>query len=167
MRERGRQSGFTLVEMVLSITLLGIVGVLVGSLFVESIKTFSLISDRRGSLEDARIVSEKMKREIELIRDTTDIATFTNSKLKFSLPSEGNITYTLIGTNLKRNSDVLADNVASLGFNYLDLNGDETSTADNIRRIRFEFVINTAQNHGIHRVRSQVFLRNTYYVDFQ
>lgn len=159
--------GFTLIEMVLSIALLGIVGVLTMSLFVESLSTFSLLSDRRESLEEARITVEKIKREVELLEETVDITTFTDTNFTFTLPSEGSISFTKSGSQILRNADVLSENVNLLNFDYLDQNGAETAVAADIRRIRFEVVIDSSQNHGSHRVRSQVFLRNLYYVDFQ
>jgi type II secretory pathway component PulJ len=162
-----KTGGFTLVELVLSISLLGIVGGIMGALFAESITSYSTMADRRSSMESARIAVERIKRDVELIASTGDIATFTDTNFTFSLAGEGSVAYTLSGTQLLRNTDVLADGVSFFDFNYLDQNGASAGTAAAIRRIQFEIQVSTEQGHGSHRVRSQVFLRSLYYESYQ
>lgn len=160
-------AGFTLIELVLSIAILGIVVGLLSGLMSESLRSYGIVSDRRVSLDAVRLATGRFKRELILIESTDDIDSFSANSIQFDLPSETNISYSRSGNNLMRKSDVLANNVSYLDFDYLDSSGNETGTKANIRSVRIEMVLDSANNHGSHRIRTEVVLRNLYYDTFQ
>ena len=56
--------GFTLIEMVVSITLLGIVGLFVGEVVRQSLVLYSDSSNREALIQQGRFATERLRREI-------------------------------------------------------------------------------------------------------
>jgi len=158
--------GFTLVELVLTIALLGIIGWVTGVVMIRSVESYSIVSDRKLSLSDARLAIDRIASDIRLIQATSDIQIFTASQMVFNIPSEPNITYNLVGSNLQRSGFLLASPATQLAFNYLDDNGNETAVKANIKRIRVTVSIGTHNSHGVNQIRTTIFPRNFYYADY-
>lgn len=117
--------GVTLIEVILVVIILGVVGAVFGGTFVSSMKTTVMVDTRKEALQSARMALARMSREIRLIRSATaaDIPTFTATNLQFIDNYASPIQFQLVGTNLNRNTDVLASNVTTLTFTYLKKNG--------------------------------------------
>jgi len=163
------KKGFTLVELVLSIALIALVAFLIAPMFISGVRSYSLVADRKAALAEARLAMDRMTQEIRLIPSTDDITTWDAGQITFNKPTENNITYTLAGGNLTRNGAIMAENVDSLAFSYLDQNGDPAVAKADIERVRFEMVKGAGTGHGNLRVRNQVFPRrfSSAYAGFQ
>ena len=91
--KRGR--GFTLIEMVISITLLGIVGLFIGEVIRQSLVSFSDSASREALVQQGRFVTERLRREIReaisnsvvVSNDCIEILPITNSAIYIDLPS--------------------------------------------------------------------------------
>lgn len=87
--------GFTLIEMVVSITLLGIVGLFVGEVIRQSLVLYSDSSNREALIQQGRFATERLRREIrEAIPNSVvvennciEILPITNSAIYMTLPS--------------------------------------------------------------------------------
>ncbi len=167
INKNSKNTAFTLIELVLSIAILGIIGVVLSTMLMEAIKSYQLVSSRRESLTEVRLAIERMKQEINLIRSQNNIDSIGNTNFQFDLPGDADINYFLDGNNLMRKNDILASNVNSLDFYYLDSNGNQTITIANIQRIVIEIVIQSQNNTGVQRIRTQIFPRNFYYDGFE
>jgi len=64
-RARGSESGFTLVELVVTISIMGIVAVALGAAFVVSAHDSIGISDRFGESQDAQIASANLATDVQ------------------------------------------------------------------------------------------------------
>lgn len=154
---------FTMVEMVLSIAILGILGVALGPGIATSIQSYHLVSNRRLGVAEARAGIERMVREIRLIPGRTQVVQMTNTSFQFEYPAGTAITYSLSGTNLLRNSDILMANVSALSFAYYDQAGVVTATPANVRSVEISFTTTAP-----YTLRTRIFLVNTgnYYGGF-
>lgn len=59
-----RARGFTLIEMVISITLLGIVGLFIGEVIRQSLVLYSDVEARSSLTQQGRFVTERLRREL-------------------------------------------------------------------------------------------------------
>lgn len=166
---RKKKSAFTLVELVLTIALLGILGAIMGFMLDKAVLSYGIINTRRDSLSDARLAIDRMQSELRLITDTSSIISFSASAIQFSIPGDSGISYSLSGGALMRKTDILANNVGLFNLTYLDKNGVAIvipSGKNNIWSIGVEVSVQAANGNGVSRLRSALFLRNLYYTNF-
>ncbi len=155
--------GFTIVELVLSIAILGVLGMALGPGIATSVQSYNLAASRRQSTAEARAGMERMVREIRQIPGTAQVISLGASNFQFQFPTGTAITYSLSGTNLLRNSDVLVSNVSGLSFAYYDQTGAATATPSNVRSVQVQFTTTAP-----YTLRTRVFMPNTgnYYGGF-
>lgn len=158
-----RFRGFTAVELVLSIAILGVLGLALGPGIATSVQSYQLIASRRAGVAEARAAMERMVREIRQIPASAQVIGIGASSFQFQFPAGTAITYSLSGSNLLRNSDVLAANVSALAFTYYDEAAAVTATAANVRSVGIS--ITTTMPFTL---QTRVFIPNTgnYYTGF-
>lgn len=163
------EGGFTLPEMLVTITIMMTVLFALYSIFDMSIRVFSFGNDKVEAVENARLGLEKMEREIRdaYPRDkaggnTTLFTSFTSGSITFGNDTNGDrkvttpdeeITYRLSGSApyslLRANpsDDSVPDPVVEfvktngLTFQYLDKSGNTTTTESAISRVRIKLEI--------------------------
>lgn len=147
--------GFTLIELIMTIVIGGIISIIVGPIMFQGINSYFQSQEMTDIDAQGKPAMERMVREIRGISNpATDISTMTASQLTFTL--DGNsISYTLSGNQLRRNSNPLAANVSSLAFSYFR-NDWTTATNDKtlVWRIQIQFQLSSQT------FRTSVFLRN-------
>lgn len=128
--------GFTLIEMLMVIVILSIIltvgGVLLGAGFSGGFATH----EGTYSGSNARVAFERMSEELKEARSPTvgDLTPNANS-ITFTKIDGSTVTYSLSGTSLLRNSQVLADYETALTFTYLTSNNITTTDATQVRCI--------------------------------
>jgi len=153
--------GFTLIELVLSIALIGIMAFAIGPGLAAGVKSYDLITTRKQMLGSSRAGMDRMVREIRLIPGSAQVTSIGASSFQFQYPAGTSITYSLSGTNLMRNSDILISDVSALTFTYYGETDVVTATAASVRSVGIQF---TSTGHGSipsYTLRTRVFLRNT------
>jgi type II secretory pathway pseudopilin PulG len=160
--------GFTLVETVL---VLGMLGIMIGALapwMLNSIELYDLITTRKTMLGQVRSGFDRMVAEIRLIPGQAEIIATSPTSFQFQYPTGTSITYSLSGTNLMRNSDILIQNVSALAFVYYSQNLTTTTTPANVRSVSVKITANTTSSSTPYTVRTQIFIRNTgnYYANY-
>jgi len=163
-----KKRGFTVVEMVMVIAILGI---LIGTLapwLIESAQSFNLISNRKSMLGQIRSGFDRMVAEIRLIPGQAQIISTTSGSFQFQYPTGTSITYSLSGTNLMRNSDILINNVTALSFTYYDQSGTATTTPGSVRSVMINLTATAPNTSSSLTVQTRIFIRNTgnYYANF-
>jgi len=146
-----KNKGFTLVEVVIVITIVGIVSVIIGSILLGVVKAWTFKFNRNDILWDGRLALDRMTREIREVRNTTSVTTASSSQFRFIDTGNADITYSLSSTNLNRTENgtlnLLAENVSSLVFTYYNSSGTVipvptvSPSATNIRRVRISFTL--------------------------
>lgn len=161
--------GFTLIETIMVIALLGIVAAIIAIPLSQAVKGWFQSTSREGVSQSGRIAIERMTREIRNTARKSDntpcISTATATSLSFSDLS-GNLTlcnsvtfsWAGAGNPVVRGADILADNVSSLNILYYDSNNNITGTLANIRRLSIEIV--STQGGEVVRKYNEVYLSN-------
>jgi len=151
--------GFTLIEMVLVIILLGIIGAIASKITMQGLNGYLNSEYITNANWQGRIALARITRDLHSIRSSNDITTATSSQLSFTTSSGTAITYQLTGSSLMRGSQIMADGVQSLTFNYFNSTGTTTSTLSAIHYIQIN--LNITQNNANYTLTMAVFLPNT------
>jgi prepilin-type N-terminal cleavage/methylation domain-containing protein len=124
------QSGFTLVEMVISIVLFSVLGLFSINFITSAAETNRLVAGQKALVDDAKLAMELMFREVRLANTSTHPIAFTDTGASASITfykfkghskdtSTGPITYNWTGSSLTRSSTVtttLANQVADFSI---------------------------------------------------
>ncbi len=167
-----QQQGFSLLEIVLSIVLLGILGVAGSQMIAGSFLTTRVISNEHLANAMARYAMERMARDIREISydaatDTVGITgmsasqlSFTKSGLAGAITSVG-FTHTspTLSMSVAGSSAPLATDITTFGFTYLDASGVVTATPNAVRFVRITLTATPTEAQAI-TLTTQVRLRN-------
>lgn len=85
IKRKSSESGFTLVELLISISLLGIITLIVSSLFIDSFKQSSKFAVQNSVYEDARFIMDQLVDEIRSSR--IDYDEYYNQKVVLANPA--------------------------------------------------------------------------------
>ncbi len=130
-----KQRGFTLIEAVVVIILMSIIAVVASVGMSQGFNSFFASQHVTDADWQGRYALERMSREIHVVRSPSDIKTASANQFSFNDINGNPISYTLSGTSLMRNTQILADGIQSVAFSYFDINGAATTTLTNIRYI--------------------------------
>jgi len=146
-----KNKGFTLIEVIITITVVGIVSVIIGSMLLGIVKAWTFKFNRNDMLWDGRLALDRMTREIRTVKDSTSVTTATSSQFRFTDTGNKDITYSLSSTNLNRTENgtvnLLAENVSTLTFTYYNSsdavipNPAVSPSATDIRRVRINLTL--------------------------
>jgi prepilin-type N-terminal cleavage/methylation domain-containing protein len=118
----GRARGVTLIELVLVIAMVGALAA-VSSMYIKEIfNLWNFASFRNELLVPARISMIRMGREMRQVANETSVFTATANRFRFNDSSSVTIDYSLSGTNLMRNTKILAQGVNNFTLAYFDKN---------------------------------------------
>lgn len=66
MQHRSREDGFTLIELILVIVLIGIISASTAMLMLQGTKSYADLVNRKESLHNARLAMERISREVRM-----------------------------------------------------------------------------------------------------
>lgn len=128
--------GFTLIEIVISMTLLGLVAITIAPMIYQGIQGALVAKDLSTLDWSARESLERLTRELyALRRDSITTANATTLTFTSNLAEVVTFNYDGVNDELLRNTDLLANNLTSFTFTYYDANGAVTALPVNIRYI--------------------------------
>jgi len=169
---RSRQNGFTLMEMVITLTMLAILAAIAGPYLANGVRAYNDSSSSVHTLSNLRSASERLVREIREVRNigTYDILTpvsFPNSILRFRKTDNELVTIDTNASLLRLAYEsintgtayTLSDELTNITFNYWQRDGvtPANNNAD-VAIIEFELILTHAGNN--YPQRSRVALRN-------
>jgi prepilin-type N-terminal cleavage/methylation domain-containing protein len=134
--------GFTLIEVVLVITIMGLIVVIGVPLIYEASQSQTVITQMANASTQVDSALQSMVKQIRIIRANNHTGiTFAGSTLLMITTTTGEqIRYRLSSGNLlmqtASGSGVLADNVETLHFTYYDSAGQITATVANIHYVK-------------------------------
>jgi prepilin-type N-terminal cleavage/methylation domain-containing protein len=156
--KRRRADGFTLLELVVSVALIGVLAAVGSSIVYNSFDTASKVNAGNTSSDEARYALERLAREIREVKFRNAgnycIDTMTATQLVFDKPNAGNddrvtcstgsskVTINQSGTNLTLlygtgTASTLTSKVASSGFAFAYLQSDGTTVATSNATVYF------------------------------
>ena len=148
-----RQTGFTLIEILIAIILLSILAGVAAPLLFVSVSAITLHVGRVNLEESGDLALSRISREIRHLKDDKNIVTANGSDFQFLDVNSLQIRYYLSGNTLMRTAagtdSGLTDQVQAGGlvFTYYDDDGNAIATptvgigtATNIRRIQVETI---------------------------
>lgn len=102
--------GFTLIEIVIAIVLVGILASVAAMIIMQGIRAYSSEDVRSDGYYQARFAMDRMSREIRLIRSTAavpvdDIATMNTTTLVYYAIDNTQLGFRLSGGNIERTQD--------------------------------------------------------------
>lgn len=134
------QNGFTFIEIIVTIIVISIITAIGAQILTTIIRSFNLITLRKDMLFSSRVSMNRMIREIRHV-DISRIIEANSTRFQAYIVTDANIEnvrFELDGTNLKRNNDILANdiqNFTGIQFTYWDANEIITSDPNNISRV--------------------------------
>lgn len=128
------QSGFTLIEIVISIVLLGVLSVVGANMISDSFSTSNFVGRETAGIGNARYALERLGREMREARTVlssteTSITFIKNNNATVSVLIDSNKLILAVGST----SATLADNVNAFGLVYRDSDLSVTTTPSAIR----------------------------------
>jgi len=133
IKSKNSIKGVTLIEVIMAIV---VVGALVGgvALFVtQAINIWKFVVIRNDQLGQGRVALDRMVKEIRLLKDSYSVTTAASDDFNFTAfydydgdgtSDDVNVQFVISGTELFRNSDILCDSVATLQFEYYDVDNN-------------------------------------------
>ncbi|NNG11617.1 MAG: prepilin-type N-terminal cleavage/methylation domain-containing protein [Halobacteria archaeon] len=171
MAMRSPQAGFTLIEMIIAVVILGLLGAAAGYGLQNGALAFVNTADSVHTLGKLRVTSERMVREIrEIRRDPVtpalyDIATMNATTLAFTRADATGVTLSsapplvTLAYSAPVGAHTLTDEVSSLTFAYYQADGlTPATTSGDVAFIEFELVL--TRNGHTYPQRARVALRN-------
>lgn len=139
---RRQAAGFTLIEMVLTLILVGIIAAITGIMMQQGVKAYLAQGNEAQIANQGRLAIERMAREVRTIRRTGDITAMTAATLSFVDLGGNPIAYTSGGGNVTRNGTVLASaTTAALAFSYFKQDGTVAAAAAEVWAIQIDLTI--------------------------
>src|SRR5690606_25189112 len=116
--------GFTLIELIAVIVLSGLIAVMVSKVISAQLNSVYNATTILNADAQLRVALARITRDLTNIDSITHLSpSSTTNSLVFVDNNNLTITYSLSGSSLMRNSDILADGMQSLTFTYYDKSG--------------------------------------------
>lgn len=150
--------GFTLIELVIVITIIGIIAGVAGFVLLGAVDAWTFKFNRADLLSDGRLAMNRMVREIREVKNVGNVSKARSSEFRFINTRDVDIKYKLDrGDLLNRTEDgtknLLAEYVSDLTFTYFDSDGatidrpDTSPDATDMRRVRINLTLtNNSEN---------------------
>lgn len=119
-RNDKKRGAVTLIELIMVITIVGILTTAASMYIKETIGLWRFVTSRSEVTAQVRTALLRMGREIRQLQDDLSVYTATAARFRFDDINANNIDYQLSGSNLMRNTDILANGVSGLSFTYYD-----------------------------------------------
>jgi prepilin-type N-terminal cleavage/methylation domain-containing protein len=161
---KNKSKGLTLIEMVMAITIVGIITGITALYARDVINLWNFLSFRNEIVSGGRIALMRMVREIRQIKNTTAILAAEGSRFRFIDVGDNTIEFTLNATDLFRNTNVLVGNVRNLTFRYFNLTSQQftvpvdSANLSEIRRIAVS--LDMGSNNQNRTIETQICPRN-------
>jgi prepilin-type N-terminal cleavage/methylation domain-containing protein len=148
---RRAHSGLTLIELIMVMTIIGIVGAIAGQFmpYVTSAYTTHTLAQEQDW--QMRLALFRLERELA---ESPSLSATSSSQLQFVSGQDGSaVSYSLSGSNLLRNSAVIASDIGSLSLAYYDAALASTAALADVRCIKVSATVtNSLATHDLQSV---------------
>ena len=165
-----KNSGFTFVEMLLTIFIIGVISGVTAKVLLTGLDVYSLLVNRDNAMNTAREVMDRMFEEILLV-ETDDIISIHDNSFNFKDTAgvHTNFRRKIVqgSPTISRKDDFMAGNLAAIDFDYKHYDGSSTLLRDEVRRINIDFTLTAPADAGSIHLRTEVFPRSLMYDNFR
>jgi prepilin-type N-terminal cleavage/methylation domain-containing protein len=151
-----KSAGFTLIELVLVIMIVSIVAVIGSKIMGQGLRAYLDFQNMSAADWQMRVALETMTREIRNLRYPSDI---TATQFSFVDNNGKSVSFSLSGTSLMENSQILADGVTAMTFTYYNSSILTTTTPSAIILVELDITFNN--NNTLTTTQLFWFPRNT------
>lgn len=148
-----KKSGFTIIELVMVTTIIGILAGVTAPLIKASFDTWYYVLDRKEVVYNAKLAMQTMIRDSRQVKNATSILAMTSTRFRFTNVNNVTIDFQLSGTTITKNGSILARNVqatSGLAFSYLDGAGNVTALAASVRTVVITIILtNQSQQYSM------------------
>lgn len=163
-----KAEGFTFVEIVLSVFLIGLLFLFSGLLMNRGLDSYVLVSERGKNLQETRAALDRITRElIRIGYDGNFISSITPTQVGYTDDLGLTTLISLSNQTLLRNNDPLLQNVTGFTVTGFDALNNIATTGTNVRRLRFLISTLPPGQTTPLTVQTDVFIRNYMYDNFQ
>ncbi|MFC1855443.1 type II secretion system protein J [Thermodesulfobacteriota bacterium] len=165
MVSRRKNSGFTLIEVILVILLVAIISGITSNLILFGADSYRLQYHRRDLMYQLKNAIVRMDKEIRMINSASaaDILTFTSNTLKFNSISGDEIEFSLSGNNILRTlngtANTLCKDISALTISYYKKDGTAAAAPAEIWTISVDITVSGEETI---RMRTRIFLRDVH-----
>ena len=156
MKKSPKEKGFTLIEIVMVIVILGIIATIAAPLILNSARLANLQHDFANTTTQGQNAATQITHDI---RNIKSISTMDADELSFIDNNDETVTYSMNDGNLEQGSNILAQNVSGLAFTYLNSSLSTTTDTSSVKYISFSFTI--TNNSESQTFANSIYLRNT------
>jgi prepilin-type N-terminal cleavage/methylation domain-containing protein len=166
-----QQTGFTMFEMVVSITILGIIAAVTAPMFSQGLGAAQSAVDNLHTLDKLRYATERLVREIRQVNyngAAYDISTMTASAITFtkddSAATQVSVTtgggLLIMAYSTPAASGTLTDEVSGFSLAYYDSTGAVTASAANVVFVEITLTLTNTESGAVNTQRTRVGLRD-------
>lgn len=163
--------GFTLVELIITIVLIGILSAVGSNMISDGFRTTQIVNSSQGSAGQARYAIERIAREIRETKydlSTKIYAINTSSATKLVFTKSDDVTVTInnsgsnltLGYSLPATTATLSNQVSSFNVVYYDISNIVTNSNSAIRFVEINLTLLDPTSGQIIAQRTRVALRN-------
>ena len=146
-RHRPQEKGFTLIEVVVSLVLIGILSAMAGLGLMQITQGYVFSRQNSETVQKVQIAMDRVVKELGAATAINAAPAPTASSLSFTrLPGPITNIITFSGNTVQINGTTLINNVTAFSFAYFDATGIATTTAANIGRVDISLTVTGANN---------------------
>jgi Tfp pilus assembly protein PilW len=153
---RNREHGSTLIELIITIVVVGLIAAVIGMLMLQGMRAFTAQDTKATMTTQGRLAIERIARDLRLARSrsATDIPVMGAAALTFVDTSGTTIAYAAGAGSITRNGTVLASApTATLAFSYFQQDGSGAVSADQVWTIQVDMTFTGSNESQGFRVR--------------
>lgn len=164
-QKKNQKTGMTLIELILVITIFGIIGTIASQFLIQGYRAAVESQDLATVDEQARVTIERIKRDLREARSASalDLILIPSTQITFTDIRGNIITFARSGNTLTRQVGVsaaqtLAQNVTGFSVSYRDTNGTVTGAVGSVRLITIDMTMTL--NDVLRTYRFTIYPRN-------
>ena len=121
----------------------------------EPMRFYARVNPSMTASYQARLCAGRMQADIRDLTDTATVSSMTSTAFTFGDSGGNTVAYSLSGTDLQRNGDLIAQGVTALTFTYWKSDGTTAAAAADLHLVEYDFTVQIASQS--HRVQGSAF----------